>query len=45
VLVIKVGKADTRIMNWQNLSTDSILEMARGLVLQENYKGNVLLHG
>jgi hypothetical protein len=45
VLVVKVGKADTRIMNWQSMSVESILEIAKGLVLQENYKGNVLLHG
>lgn len=45
ILVIKVGNADTRIMNWQTMSLDSILETAKSLVLQENYKGNVLLHG
>jgi hypothetical protein len=45
ILVIKVGLADTRIMNWQNISVKSILEIARNLTLQENYNGNVLLHG
>jgi hypothetical protein len=45
ILVVKVGDADTRIMNWQSLSVNSILEIAKSLTLQENYKGNVLLHG
>lgn len=45
VLVIKVGNADTRIMNWQTMSVNSILDLAKSLVLQENYNGNVLLHG
>jgi len=45
VLVVKVGEADTRIMNWQSMSVSSILDIARSLVLKENYKGNVLLHG
>lgn len=45
VLIVKVGNADTRIMNWQSMSVNSILEIAKSLTLQENYKGNVLLHG
>lgn len=45
VLVIKVGNADTRILNWQNLPIQNILETARSLVLQENFKGQVILHG
>ena len=45
VLVIKVGKADTRIMNWQTMSVSSILDIARGLTLKENFNGNVILHG
>ena len=45
VLVIKIGNADTRILNWEFISVSSIVEIARGLTLQENYKGNVLLHG
>jgi hypothetical protein len=44
-LVLKVGNADTRIMNWEGMSADSILEVAKSLVIQENYKGSVLLHG
>lgn len=44
-LVIKVGNADTRIMNWETMTPDSILEIAKSLVIRENYKGNVLLHG
>lgn len=44
-LVIKVGSADTRIMNWENMSPNSILDIAKSLVLKENYRGNVLLHG
>ena len=45
ILVIKVGDADTRLMNWETMTPMSILSIASGLVLQENYKGNVLLHG
>jgi hypothetical protein len=45
VLIVKVGEADTRIMNWQSMSVSSILNIARSLILKENYKGNVLLHG
>jgi len=45
VLVIKVGSADTRIMNWQNMSVPSILDIAKSLTLKENYNGNVLLKG
>ena len=45
VLVIKIGNADTRILNWEFMSVSSIIDIARGLTLQENYKGNVLLHG
>jgi hypothetical protein len=45
VLIVKVGEADTRIMNWQSMSVSAILDIARSLVLKENYKGNVLLHG
>jgi hypothetical protein len=44
-LVIKVGNADTRIMNWEGMTPESILEIAKSLVIKENYKGNVLLHG
>jgi hypothetical protein len=44
-LVIKVGNADTRIMNWETMTPDSILEVAKILVIRENFKGNVLLHG
>ncbi len=44
-LVIKVGNADTRIMNWETMTPDSILEVAKSLVIRENFKGNVLLHG
>ena len=45
VLLIKVNNADTRILNWETMSPNSILETAKSLVLKENYKGNVLLHG
>ena len=45
ILVIKVGDIDTRIMNWEMMSVSSILDIAKGLVLKENFKGNVLLHG
>jgi hypothetical protein len=45
VLIVKVGEADTRIMNWQSMSVLAILDIAKSLVLKENYKGNVLLHG
>jgi hypothetical protein len=44
-LVLKVGSSDTRIMNWHSMSPDAILEIAKSLVIQENFKGNVLLHG
>jgi hypothetical protein len=44
-LIIKVGSADTRIMNWENMSPLAILDIAKSLVLKENYRGNVLLHG
>ena len=44
-LILKVGSADTRIMNWEGMSAESILEVAKSLVIQENYKGSVLLHG
>jgi len=45
VLIVKVGDADTRIMNWHAMSVSYILDIAKSLVLKENYKGNVLLHG
>lgn len=45
VLIVKVGNADTRILNWQNMSISSILEIAKSLTLKENFTGNVLLHG
>jgi hypothetical protein len=45
VLLIKVNNADTRILNWESMSPNSILETAKSLLLKENYKGNVLLHG
>jgi hypothetical protein len=44
-LVLKVGDSDTRIMNWEGMTPQSILEIAKSLVIQETYKGNVLLHG
>lgn len=45
VLVIKVGNADTRIMNWQTMPVHSILDIAKSLTLKENFNGNILLHG
>jgi len=45
ILKIKVGEAETSIMYWETMSISSILNIARGLLLKENYKGNVLLHG
>jgi len=45
ILIIRVGQADTRIMNWESMSTDSILEIAKSLVLKENYHSNTLLYG
>lgn len=45
VLIVKVGNADTRIMNWEMMSNEQILDIAKGLVIKENYKGSVLLHG
>lgn len=45
ILVVKVGNADTRIMNWQTMSVSAILDIAKSLVIKENYKGNVILHG
>lgn len=44
-LVLKVGSSDTRIMNWSSMTSEAILEIAKSLVIQENFKGNVLLHG
>jgi len=44
-LVLKVGSSDTRIMNWDSMAPDAILEIAKSLVIQENFKGNVLLRG
>lgn len=44
-LIIKIGSAQTRIMNWESLNPKSILDMAKGLVLKEDYQGSVLLHG
>lgn len=45
ILHIKSGTSDTRILNWETTPISSILETARNLVIKENYKGNVLLHG
>jgi hypothetical protein len=45
VLVIKAGSAETRILNWQTMAINSILETARSLTLQENYNGRTILHG
>lgn len=45
ILIVKVGNSDTRIMNWQSMSNEQILDIAKGLVIKENYKGSVLLHG
>lgn len=45
VLIVRVGNADTRILNWESMSTESILDIAKGLVIEENCKQNVLLHG
>lgn len=45
VLHIKSGTSDTRILNWETTPISSILETARNLVLKENHRGNVLLHG
>lgn len=45
ILKIKVGESETSIMYWESMTLASILTIARGLVLKETYKGNVLLHG
>lgn len=45
VLVIKLEKAETRILNWQTTPVQSILETAKSLTLKENYGGDILLHG
>jgi hypothetical protein len=45
ILIVKVGNADTRIMNWESMSNQQILDIAKGLVIKENYKGSILLHG
>lgn len=43
VLVIKIDKAETRIVNWQTLTEKEIIETARGLVT-ENFSGRILLN-
>jgi hypothetical protein len=45
VLYIKSGNSDTRILNWENVSVDTILDTARNLVLKENFKGKQMLFG
>jgi len=45
VLLVKVGDADTRIMNWETMNPSEILSIAKGLVLKENYKRSIVLHG
>jgi hypothetical protein len=45
ILIIKIGTNESRIMNWESTARSTILDIARGLVLRENYKGNALLLG
>jgi hypothetical protein len=45
VLHVKVGTAETRILNWQSMTPESIIQNVKSLVLRENYTGDVLLHG
>ena len=45
VLHVKVGTAETRILNWQSMTPESIIQNVKSLVLRENYNGDVLLHG
>jgi hypothetical protein len=45
ILFIKVNKSETRILNWQSVAPEEILNTAKGLAITENYKGSVLLHG
>jgi len=45
ILVVKVGDADTRIMNWETMPATSILEIAKGLTIKESFRGSTLLHG
>jgi hypothetical protein len=45
VLVIKLDKSETRILNWQTTPVQSILETAKSLTLKENFGGDILLHG
>jgi hypothetical protein len=45
ILYIKSGNSDTRILNWEQVSLESILDTARSLVLKENYKGKQMLFG
>lgn len=45
ILVVKVGSADTRILNWETMPSESIVDIAKGLTLKESFKGSTLLHG
>jgi len=45
ILHIKLQNSQTRILNWQTVPLEEILSTAKGLTLNENYKGSVLLHG
>lgn len=45
VLFIKIENSDTRILNWQTMPVQSILETAKGLIIKESCRGNTLLHG
>lgn len=45
ILYIKSGNSDTRILNWETVSLESILDTAKSLVLKENFKGVQMLFG
>ncbi len=45
VLHVKVGTSETRILNWQSMTPESIIQNVKSLVLRENYNGDILLHG
>lgn len=45
ILHVKVGTVETRILNWQSMTPESIIQNVKSLVLRENYNGDVLLHG
>jgi hypothetical protein len=45
VLSIRVGNSDVKIMNWETVTIDSILESARGLTLKEEFKHRSILLG